>query len=210
MRAVIFDLDGTLVDSLEDIAVALDRALDDHGIARPTRETVRTWVGGGARNLVAHAVGPDLVDAVLDRFRAHYAAALVVHTRLYAGIPELLDRLAAAGTRLAVLSNKPHAMTVEIGAALLARWPFAAIAGHRAPYPLKPAPDAVLALAAELGVAPAACAYVGDSGVDIATARAAGMLAVGVTWGFRPRAELVAAHAAHVVDAPADLAFLAT
>jgi len=209
MQAVIFDLDGTLVDSLEDIAVALDRALDDHGVARPTRETLRTWVGGGMPNLIAHAVEPARVEPVLARFRAHYAAALVVHSHLYAGIPELLERLAAAGTVLGVLSNKPHALTVEIAGKLLARWPFAAIAGHRAPMPLKPAPDAALAMARELGVAPADCAFVGDSAFDILTAHAAGMLPVGVTWGFRPRTELADARAAHIVDAPADLGFLA-
>jgi len=221
VRAVVFDLDGTLVDSLEDLAAALDLALDEHGLARPTRAEVRTWIGGGARVLIAHAVEssppaslpralakPGLVDSVLARFRVHYAAAPVVHTRLYDGLDGVLDRLAAKGTRLAVLSNKPHALAVEIGEVVLARWPFSAIVGHREHVPLKPAPDAALAIAAELGVEPAACAFVGDSGIDIQTAHAAGMLAVGVSWGFRPRAELVAAQPVLVADAPAALAAL--
>src|SRR5512139_3352695 len=114
VQAVIFDLDGTLVDSLDDIAVALDAALAEHGQPRPSRETVRSWVGGGARNLIAHAVAEELVEPVLARFRTHYAAALVVHTQLYPGIAGVLDRLTTVGTRLAVLSNKPHAMTVQI------------------------------------------------------------------------------------------------
>ena len=207
-HAVIFDLDGTLVDSLADIAAALDRALDDHGIARPPIERVRTWIGGGARNLVVHAVGEARADAVLARFRVHYAAAPIVHTRLYPGLDAVIDDLAARGVALAVLSNKPHALTVRICEGLLARWRFAAVVGHRDGAPLKPAPGPALAVAASLGVAPAECAFVGDSAIDIATARAAGMHAVAVSWGFRPRAELEAARADVIVDAPAQLAAL--
>lgn len=203
---VLFDLDGTLVDSLEDIALALDAALADHGQPVPTRDTLRTWVGGGARNLVEHAVAPALVDPVLARFRVHYAAAPVVHTRLYPGVDRALDALAAAGIRLAVLSNKPHALTTQIGERLLARWPFDVIAGHRDGVPLKPSPVPALAVARELGVAPERCAFVGDSAIDVETGRAAGMHAVAVTWGYRPRAELIAAGAAHVIDDPAALA----
>ena len=102
-----------------------------------------------------------------------------------------------------MLSNKPHALTTQICDALLARWPFRAIAGHRDGVPLKPAPDAAFDIAARLGVAPAHCAFVGDSAIDIATAQAAGMLPVAVTWGFRPRTELLAA--ALVADTPAEL-----
>ena len=200
--AFIFDLDGTLVDSLEDIAAALDRALADHGLAQPTRAQVRGWIGGGALELVRRAVAPELVDAVFARFRVHYAAAPVVHTHLYAGIPAVLDALAARA-KLAVLSNKPHALTTVICAQLLARWPFAAIAGHREGVPLKPDPTAVLAIARDLGVAPPDCAYVGDSAIDVATARAAGMRAIAVSWGFRPRAELAGADA--IADVPAAL-----
>jgi phosphoglycolate phosphatase len=210
VRAVLFDLDGTLVDSLDDIAVALDAALAELGRPRPSRETVRTWVGGGARKLIAHAVEAPLVDEVLARFRSHYAAALVVHTQLYPGIADVLDQLTAAGTRLAVLSNKPHAMTVPISDALLARWPFAVIAGHREGFALKPSPQAALAIAGELGVAPAQCAFVGDSAIDVHTAHAAGMVAVAVTWGYRPRAELVAANPAHLVEDAAGLAAVLT
>lgn len=207
-RAVVFDLDGTLVDSLDDIASALVAALADHGLPAPARADVRDWIGGGARSLVAHAAPAARVDAVLARFGVHYAAAPVVHTRLYDGIAPVLDRLAARGDRLAVLSNKPHALVVEICERLVARWPFAAILGARDGAPLKPDPAVALELARTLGVAPGACWFVGDSAIDIATARAAGMIAVGVTWGFRPRAELVAAGAAAIVDTPGELTAL--
>jgi phosphoglycolate phosphatase len=209
VRAVLFDLDGTLVDSLEDIACALDLALDDHGVTRPSRELVRTWIGGGARNLVVHAVGEDRADAVLARFRAHYDAAPVVHTRLYAGLDAVLDRLVASHKQLAILSNKPHSLTVRIAEVLLARWPFAVVEGARPGVPLKPSPEPALAIARTLGVPPADCAFVGDSAIDLLTAQAAGMVPVAVSWGFRPRVELVTASPALLADTPADLAPLA-
>lgn len=208
-RAAIFDLDGTLVDSLGDIHAALVRALAerDPSAPPPDRETVRGWVGGGARQLVAQAVPAVKVDAVLARFRVHYAAAPVVHTACYAGIDAALDRLAARpGLALAILSNKPHELVVEIAARLLARWPFRAIVGARVGVPLKPDPAAAIALARTLEIAPAACAYVGDAGSDVVTARAAGMIPIAVAWGYRPRAELVAAGAAQVIDDPRALA----
>jgi phosphoglycolate phosphatase len=206
--AVIFDLDGTLVDSLEDIARALDLAMDDHGIARPTRAHVREMIGGGARHLVQQAVGAERTDSVLARFRVHYAATPVLHTKLYDGFDAVLDQLASASKKLAVLSNKPHALTTRICDVLLQRWPFTCVIGQRDHVPLKPAPDAAFEVAAAIGVAPAACAFVGDSGVDVMTAHNAGMFAVGVTWGFRPREELVASKAALICDRPAELATL--
>ena len=210
IRAVLFDLDGTLVDSLADIAAALTAALADHGLPRPELDTIKTWVGGGARNLVAHAVdasrlAPDMVDVVLARFRAHYAAAPIVETRLYAGIAPILDELAGADLRLAVLTNKPHDLAVQICGPLLAPWPFGAIVGQRPGVALKPDPGAALEIATDLGIAPEDCAFVGDSAVDLETARAAGMRGVGVSWGFRPRAELAALAPWLLVDEPAGL-----
>ncbi|MDB4961246.1 MAG: Phosphoglycolate phosphatase [Myxococcales bacterium] len=210
MLCAIFDLDGTLVDSLEDIASALDRALVDHGLPRPALETVRTWIGGGARNLVEHAITASQVDAsrvdgVLARFRVHYAASPIVKTRLYPGIDAVLEQFVEAGVRLAVLTNKPHDLAVRICGPLLAPWPFGAIVGQRDGIPMKPDPRAALAIATDLGVAPADCVFIGDSDVDIATAHAAGMRAVGVSWGFRPRAELERARPSLILDEPIGL-----
>jgi len=202
LRAILFDLDGTLVDSLDDITGALVRALADHGLPAPDRETVRTWVGAGSRNLIAHAVAPELVDPVLERFRVHYAAAPVVHTALYPGIADVLDAIVADGTALAILSNKPHALTVTVAERLLAPWPFQLVHGHREGVPLKPDPTAALAIAETLGVSPDACAFVGDSNVDVLTGRAAGMTSIAVSWGFRPRAELEATGPSLLVDTP--------
>jgi len=213
IRAVLFDLDGTLVDSLVDIASALSLALADHGLEKPPVETVRMWIGGGARNLVASAIDaarlqPDMTDRVLARFRIHYAAAPIVETRLYAGIARILDELTVADLRLAVLTNKPHDLAVRICGPLLAPWPFGSVVGQRPGIALKPDPAAALEIATELGIPPADCAFVGDSAIDLETAKAAGMRAVGVTWGFRPRAELEACSPWLIVDEPAGLSAL--
>jgi phosphoglycolate phosphatase len=210
-RAVLFDLDGTLVDSLPDIAVALERALADHDLPAPPAELVRTWIGGGARMLIAHAVTgtPALVDPLLARFRVHYAAAPVVRTTLYDGVAPVLDALVGAGVALAVLTNKPHELAVPICERLLGAWPFAAVIGHRPGEPLKPDPTMARALAERMVVRPEHCALVGDAATDIATARAAGMRAVGVAWGYRPRDELVAAGADWVAATPSELMPLA-
>lgn len=210
IRAVLFDLDGTLVDSLADIASALSAALADHALPQPALDTVRTWIGGGARNLIAHAIdaarlAPDMVDVVLARFRVHYAAAPIVKTRLYPGLEVVLDALVGADLRLAVLTNKPHDLAVRICGPLLAPWPFGLIMGQRPGVALKPDPGAALEIATELGVPPEDCAFVGDSAVDLDTARAAGMRGVGVSWGFRPRAELEACNPWLIVDEPAGL-----
>lgn len=210
VRAIVFDLDGTLVDSLDDIAVALDGALADHGLPPPGRDLIRSWVGGGARSLIAHAVDAARVDGVLARFRAHYAAAPASHTQIYPGLPAVLDELVAAGVALAILTNKPQALTEPICERVLGRWPFAPIVGERAGVPLKPDPTAALAIARALGLAPSEIALVGDATTDIATARAAGMRPVAVTWGYRPRAELAAAGPALLLDAPAQLRTLAS
>ncbi len=203
IQAIIFDLDGTLVDSLEDIAAALGGALADAGLARPPIELVRGWIGDGAHSLVRRAVdGRADVDAVLAAFRERYRAQPIVHTRLYDGIAAALDELAAPGRSFAVLSNKPHELTRTIAERLLGGWPFAAVLGHRPGMPLKPDPTTALVTADELGVAPTRCAFVGDSAIDVETARAAGMRAIAVTWGFRDRAELEAARPDVLVDEP--------
>lgn len=208
-RAVVFDLDGTLVDSLDDIAFHLNAALADHGLPARTRAEISEWVGYGSARLVERAV-PDagLAAGVLAAYRAHYHARPVIHTRPYAGIPETLDAL-APGRTLAVLSNKPHAEVVAIVAALLPRWSFAAIAGERPDIPRKPDAASVLSILSPLGILPEHAALVGDSEVDIATARAAGLTSIAVTWGFRSAAALEAAGPDVLVRSPAELAALA-
>ncbi|ATB29137.1 HAD family hydrolase [Melittangium boletus] len=200
-RAVIFDLDGTLLDSLHDIGAALNHALSTHGLPLHPLPAYRHFVGEGVQVLVSRALPPgreEMHASVLATYRAFYAEHMFDHTRPFPGIPEVLARLEAEGVKLAVLSNKPDAATRKLVAALLPQVPFVAVYGERAGVPRKPDPTAALAVAAELGVAPGECAFIGDTAVDVETARASGMYAVGVTWGFRDVDELES-HGAQVI-----------
>ncbi len=205
IRAAIFDLDGTLVDSLPDIAAHLNTALADAGLATYSHAEIRRWVGGGAAQLVRGAVGEDRVEDVLARFRTHYRASPYGRTNVFAGLAEALDAI-AGGRRVAILSNKPHDLVVTIAEALLAKWSFAPVVGEKVGTPRKPDPTALLAIARELGVDPGECVMVGDSEIDVATAAAAGMQSVAVTWG--PCDPEVLASATHVVTTPGELACL--
>ncbi|MBI4705607.1 MAG: HAD family hydrolase [Deltaproteobacteria bacterium] len=207
--AVIFDLDGTLCDTLTDIAAAMNEALGARGLAGHPREAYRKLVGDGVDVLARRALPAGHegdAGAVAAAFRERYAARLLLATWPYPGVPEMLAALAARGLALAVLSNKPHEATVRLVGAIFPGVPFAAVRGQEPGVPTKPDPTAAHALAASLAVAPARCVLVGDSGVDMQTARAAGMRAVGVLWGYRDRAELVAGGAESVVASPAELA----
>jgi phosphoglycolate phosphatase len=207
-RAVIFDLDGTLVDSLDDIMVHLNCALADHGLPPRSRDEVSAWVGYGSEQLIVRAAPhPEMVADLLSRFRAHYRARPVVHTRMYAGMADVLDAI-APGRKLAVLSNKPHDLTVSICDALLTRWPFAVVAGHRAGRPHKPDPTSLLDVVAELSIDPRECVLVGDSEVDVATGKAAGIPVVAVSWGMRTLAVIEAAGPDFLVHTPAELGAL--
>ncbi|HEU0032655.1 MAG TPA: HAD hydrolase-like protein [Kofleriaceae bacterium] len=203
-RAIVFDLDGTLVDSLPDIAHHLTAAMADEGLPPPALDDVRAWVGRGARQLVESAVGRDAAPRVLDRFRARYQASPFGRTVLFPGIAEMLDAVTRRHA-LAVLSNKPHDLVVAIVDALLARWRFRAVAGEQPGRPRKPDAGAILPVVSELGVSPQDCVLVGDSEIDLQTARAAAMPSVIVGWGMRDADQLLADH---VVRTPAELADL--
>jgi phosphoglycolate phosphatase len=208
VRAIVFDLDGTLVDSIADIVAHLNAALVDHGLAARDIADIGEWVGYGAEQLVVRAVPrEDLVTPVLATFRARYRARPVIDTRVYEGLAAVLDTLAAR-YRLAVLSNKPHELTVEVCGALLSRWPFKVIHGQRADRPRKPDPAALLAVAAELDLDVTRCVLVGDSEVDVATARAAGAPSIGVSWGLRPLSVLSDARPDYLVHTPRELDLL--
>lgn len=201
---VIFDLDGTLVDSAADIALHLGDALVAHGLVRPDVRDVTGWIGHGARDLCARAIAeahasPALVEPVLDALRASYAARPVVTTALYPGVAALLDELAAAAVPLAILSNKPMSLTRAVVAALLGAWPWRAVVGEQPGTPPKPSPDAARAIAAAIAAPCAATVLVGDSEIDVACAIAAGMRPVAVSWGLRSRAALRAT-GAEVID----------
>jgi phosphoglycolate phosphatase len=207
-RAVLFDLDGTLVDSLADLANATNSALAQLGCPTHPVESYRTRVGDGARELCARALPADkqdLADQVLKLMRQHYDAHCFDLTTLYPGIPELISALAERRYSLAVLSNKPDDFTKRVIAHYFKPSPFAAVRGQLPNVPLKPDPTAAWQIARELGIPPAQWLYLGDTNTDMRTARAAGMEAVGVLWGFRDRDELLTSGAAHIVAAPDEI-----
>jgi phosphoglycolate phosphatase len=206
---LIFDLDGTLVDSLPGIAASLNRSLSHLGLPTHGSPAVRTFIGNGSLELARKAVpagSPDeLAHQVEAAFKADYAATWPDGTAPYTGIPECLAALAAAGFPLAVLSNKPHDFTVEIVERLFPGLPFAPVFGQRPEIPRKPDPEAALQIARHWGLAPENCRFIGDSTIDLVTAAAAGIPAVAVTWGYHDAADLRDARPACLVENPVDL-----
>ncbi len=209
-RAILFDLDGTLLDTLADIAHAANEALALEGFPAHPEADYRRFIGEGVHMLFRRALPADRADDAMvgrcvSHFQVTYGKSWNVQTRPYAGIPELLDTLAAREMTLAVLSNKPDDFTRLIGEHYLANWPFRAIVGHREGFPRKPDPASALEIADLLAIEPASCLFVGDSAVDMRTARNAGMFPVGVTWGFQPEETLRAAGAGAIIDHPSGL-----
>lgn len=208
MRVAILDLDGTLLDTLEDLAASVNHALGVVGIPRRPVEEVRAFVGEGARRLIERAVAPHghLVEPALAAWWHHYREHCLDRTRPYPGITAVL---AGAGRTLAVHTNKPGDLARRIleGVGLLGR--FAAVVGGDEA-PRKPDPTGALEILSRLGGEPAAAVWIGDSRVDAETARAAGIPFVAVTWGFQTRGELAQAGATVFAESAADLApFLA-
>ena len=217
MRAFIFDLDGTLIDSLEDIGQACNDVLASHGYPVHPLPAYRFYVGRGFHKLVNDALpegeaaklSSDQLTALIAEARARYGENMCVRTKPYAGITEALHQLADDGHALAVLSNKPDDLTVELVRRYFPDVPFALVRGGREGVPLKPEPDAPLDMLRHMDFLPERSFYVGDSNVDIFTARNAGMISIGVAWGFRGADELRAAQADHVIDTPEALTRLA-
>ena len=203
-RLAVLDLDGTLLDTLDDLASSVNVALAAVGRPPRGRDEIERFVGEGARNLLARAVAPrhELLEPALAAWWIDYRASCLATTRPFPGIPELLTR---SGRRLAVHTNKPGELARRIlaGLGLLDR--FALVTGGDEA-PRKPSPAGTLAIMRRLGARARDTVFIGDSPTDVRTARAAGVTLVGVSWGFRPAAELRAAGAVHVVDTVAGLA----
>jgi phosphoglycolate phosphatase len=196
LRAVVFDLDGTLIDSVPDIAAALNGCLLGVGRSPLTEAEVMALVGGGARELVARALGTSFtevdVDGVFGEFLARYEAEPVRRTRLYPGARDLLDHLNHIGLPLAICTNKPIGLTRLILDRLEISAYFRAVWGGQAGRPLKPDPECLRTLCGELGTTPVETLMVGDSHVDVDAARTAGCLSIVVAHGYeqRPRDSL--------------------
>lgn len=207
--ALIFDLDGTLADSIADIGVAMNGVLAELSLPPHDVEAYKAFVGEGAENLVLRAVAPAPLPRPLpelvESYRLHYAALEHANSTPYPGIDAMLDGVVASGRKMAVLSNKRDDFTKHLVAQQFSRWPFVDVRGERDGVPRKPDPTAALELAKALGVPPARIAFVGDTPIDMGTARHAGMIPVGVLWGFRSRAELTASGARFLLQHPQEL-----
>ena len=206
----IFDLDGTLLDTLGDLAASVNYALRTHGMPEHSVDDVRRFVGNGVRKLMERAVpdGADnpRFDAAFATFRQHYMAHSLDTTRPYEGIPEALEALKARGCHLAVVSNKMMAATQELCRHFFPDTIEVAIGEDEAAgIRRKPAPDTVFAALKALGVGKENAAYVGDSDVDIQTARNAGLPCISVLWGFRDRDFLICHGAQTFITHPAEL-----
>lgn len=209
-KLIIFDLDGTLLDTIGDLAVACNAVLALRGLPQHSLEEYRLFVGNGIMRLVERALpeplrNPYTVDAARRDFVTYYTDHIDAHTVPYVGIPELLAELRSRGLQLAVASNKFQAGTEKLVRLFFPDTPFAVVAGQRPDVPLKPDPAVDLEILRRTGVAPDEALHVGDSAIDVQAARAAGIRSVGVTWGFRSREELVGARADAVIDRPDEL-----
>lgn len=197
MRALIFDLDGTLIESLPGIAASLNRALISHGLPGQSLANVRSFIGDGAVKLVQRALATvsriDLTESVLRNFAADYAVSWPRGTSVYPGMHELLAELETRSIPLAVLSNKPHAFTVEIVEKLFPHIHFSAVLGNSENLPHKPDPTGALEIAASLDIVPEDCVIIGDSTMDLDTAKNACMKSIAVTWGYHDRDRLTGA-----------------
>lgn len=209
-KAVIFDLDGTLIDSLHDIADSMNRVLSAHGYPIHEYNAYRYFVGKGLKNLAENVLPEkerqtETIQSVFKDLMTEYGNNVVRKTILYNGIPELLDELSKRGIKLAVLSNKAHELTTSISEKILNKWNFDVILGPKSDIPRKPDPIGANICIKKLGLQHENILYVGDSGVDMQTAINANLTSVGVTWGFRTRNELLENGAVHIIDQPSEL-----
>ena len=205
-KTYLFDMDGTLLDTLDDLTAAVNHTLAQYGYPLRTREEVRQGLGNGAVKLMASALPPgeDTPDfaAIMRDYKAWYQAHTCVLTRSYPGVPELLERLTRQGCRVAIVSNKPHGAACELAEKF---FPGVPTFGESPATPRKPAPDMVFHALAALGAEKDTAVYVGDSEVDVQTARNAGLPLIAVSWGFRGRQALAEAGAENIVDSASEI-----
>jgi phosphoglycolate phosphatase len=208
VRGIIFDLDGTLVDTIGDLSASLNHALISNGFDGITVERTRKIVGNGVRWLCSEAAEssrPDKVEAVLAAMKSHYAENYKNQTRIYDGITELLEELDARNIFLSVLTNKTESVAADIMAHYFSRWSFSAIYGAVENRELKPNPEALHKILEIMGLCPNDVLFAGDSEVDIQTAKNAGVRSVAVSWGFRLSSELAELGPDFLVDKPLEL-----
>ena len=198
-KLVIFDLDGTLLNTIDDLGTAANHTLAELGLPQHTLDEYRLMVGNGMRKLIMRALPDDkasddaFIDSTLKQFLEYYAQHIDVYTKPYPGVPELINTLSIGGYKLAVASNKIQAGAERLIEKFFPGIPFVAVMGNSPLYPLKPDAAVVEYIMDKAGTDRAHTVMVGDSGTDIQTARNAGIPIIAVSWGFRPRHELTSA-----------------
>ena len=209
-KAILFDLDGTLLNTLEDLGNAANRVLDKYGFPTHTMADYRFFVGDGVVTLMNRALpedkrNNDTIQICVKTFREEYGKSWNVKTRPYDGVPEMLDALATHGLKMAVLSNKPDEFTKLCVTEYLPKWAFDIVLGQRNSLPLKPDPSGALEIAKCLDVPSSHFIYLGDTAIDMKTAVAADMFPVGALWGFRTGKELLENGAQALIKRPQEI-----
>jgi phosphoglycolate phosphatase len=209
-RAVLFDLDGTLLDSLQDIAGSVNSVLAGFGFPSHDAATYKLYVSNGIEEMLVRVLPEGQRDRataakVLERVGEEYSHRWAKNTRPYPGVPEMLDSLTDFGIKMAVLSNTPQVFAEMMVARLLPVWDFEFVVGAQAGVPKKPDPAAALCIARMMDIPPREFLYLGDSDVDMKTAAAAGMYPVGAVWGFRTAGELLSGGARALARQPGEL-----
>ncbi len=211
-KAAVFDLDGTLLNTLEDIADSVNTMLSLHQFPRHSYEAYKYLIGDGLTELVARAIPaenrhPERINSYVTEAFKEYQQHYNIKTKLYKGIPELLSGLRSKGFTLAIVTNKPDELTQKTVKHYLSEFPFKIVIGESPQFPKKPDPESTLYIAKTLNISPSECVYFGDTCIDMKTAKSAGMFAVGVLWGFRKARELAEHGANLLIHKPADFFF---
>jgi phosphoglycolate phosphatase len=208
-KAVVFDLDGTLLNTLDDLADSMNHVLESNGFPIHDIDEYKYFVGHGLRNLAEKALPIEhrytKTDSALNDMLKEYGKRWSNKTVPYTGIPELLDQLSAKNIKLAILSNKEHNLTLKIADKFLSRWKFEVVFGERIGVPRKPDPTSALEIIKILNLHADSIIYLGDSGSDMQTANNSGMYAVGALWGFRGAEELIKFGAKCTINTPIEL-----
>ena len=210
-KACIFDLDGTLTDTLESITYCVNATLKELGLGQINRVQCKDFVGNGARYLIEKSLqatgDKDLryIEQAMEAYDRIFKVNCMYKVTIYDGVQELLVKLKEQGLKLAVLSNKPHSQAVDVVEAFFGKELFARVRGEQEGIPRKPDPAGAYLIAEEFGIGSEECLYIGDSDVDMRTGRAAGMTTVGVTWGFRSKEILLENGAEHIIDRAEEL-----
>ncbi len=212
-EAIIFDLDGTLLDTLKDLALSVNTVLRKHGQKEHPVDAYRYFVGDGIEALVKRAFAQEFVEkdefeARVEAVKEEYGKRWADHTAPYSGVPELLDYLEERQIHKAIFSNKLHEFAVLTVEKLLPDWTFSSIIGIKPGIPRKPDPHGALLIAENIRVEPDRTVYLGDTATDMQTAAAGGFYPVGALWGFRPAEELLESGAEMLAESPLDVAEL--